>query len=761
MRLLGWILVVLAVSCSRPPTAGEEQSGEASAPVPEETAMESVAGVPGVSFEVALTGESYRMGEAMSLELRFSSTRPHTHELDAATYDRGGRLHIDTYHVTPSGGWRDPLAHYMASGLGEMGGLRATPVLGEEPYVITRDLAEYVHFSQPGTYTLVVDSARISSQGEDGEVQWNQVVRAEPVTLRVVEPEPEWQAETLAAALEILDDPKQPEEARVKAARSLRFLGTEAAARAMVERLGEDRFLHELMFGLLGTPHRRVAIDALEARVTAPDAGVSGTLLSTLARLEVWEASTEGPLGPYPHDGSAGAQSAWQKRSRAEQTALQEATVKHAERALAALKSKTAAARAETVTTLFELVQRWSSMEKGPDVSSFAGLGEAVQGSFGALTPELQRRMLQHQWRDLPRAGWDESLLAVYRDAKASDDLRSLALQRYAEVEPEAGRALILEEIREPRVIRRLIQRDVLMSLDDAEIPELDAPLLARLQAREGYEARILVAELIARYSSGDIAGPVEVYLEAMVDPAIEVEAPLLAYLLRVSPERAVALLEARLGPDATLRRHELLLKVAERYPDPGLEALAVEQLEHAHPRFVIGAARALALAGTSVGKEALWQRFDAWHEVWKDRAEELGPQVIGEHPHGVEIELERALWQSLAWAEGWVLTEEEGERLLELCVGASECGQAGHAARRWYAGPVGLTVHVQGSGEVKMSLGHPHEYGTLDALGEKLSQLRPETRIALTVWGATPKEEASLRADVKRLADAHGLVLP
>src|SRR5262245_47720630 len=58
----------------------------------------------------------FRQGELISLQLSFSSSQPKKYHLDNATYDRSGRLDIDTFHVDPASGVSDPLSDYFHFG---------------------------------------------------------------------------------------------------------------------------------------------------------------------------------------------------------------------------------------------------------------------------------------------------------------------------------------------------------------------------------------------------------------------------------------------------------------------------------------------------------------------------------------------------------------------------------------------------------------------------------------------------------------------
>ncbi len=105
-----------------------------------------------VSVELTVHGGRTRFfqGEVIPLELAFSSSTPERYRMDAARYDRSGRMTFESFHLEPVAGAVDPLRDYFATGIRIGGGLRTNPVLGEEPEVIELALNEWLRFGRPG-----------------------------------------------------------------------------------------------------------------------------------------------------------------------------------------------------------------------------------------------------------------------------------------------------------------------------------------------------------------------------------------------------------------------------------------------------------------------------------------------------------------------------------------------------------------------------------------------------------------------------------
>ena len=170
-----------------------------------------------------------------SLELEFSSTTPKRFTVDGATYDRSGRLTIDTFAIDRMDDVSDPMLDYFASAGGVIGGgLRGMGVLGDKPYAVTPELNEWFRFDKPGVYALSVTSRRAS----DDSVTPAAIVPVESntVSFEILPRDPGWEASELDAARRIADarDPSSSDARH--GCRMMRFLGTTAAVQEMVRR---------------------------------------------------------------------------------------------------------------------------------------------------------------------------------------------------------------------------------------------------------------------------------------------------------------------------------------------------------------------------------------------------------------------------------------------------------------------------------------------------------------------------------------------
>jgi hypothetical protein len=116
----------------------------------------------GAALTVRLTAgrSTYAMGEIIPLELEFRGRAGPDYFFSTASGDRlgGGR---ERYEVTPAGGSDDPLREYYSS-VGIVGSIPSGwhPLDGS-PFVVRVHLNEWVRFTKPGEYRLVVESTRL------------------------------------------------------------------------------------------------------------------------------------------------------------------------------------------------------------------------------------------------------------------------------------------------------------------------------------------------------------------------------------------------------------------------------------------------------------------------------------------------------------------------------------------------------------------------------------------------------------------------
>ncbi|MGD0760872.1 MAG: hypothetical protein ABR921_18390 [Candidatus Sulfotelmatobacter sp.] len=331
--LLGCCLVHAATAQSEfSPCIVETQglNGETSQPIVKGRGQyESVAS--DVTLRLTLTDSKtiYREGEIIPLSLAFTSASKGKYTVDSSTYDRSGRLNLETFCVAPDTG-RDPLVDYFGSGIwsGFVGGGLSSGFLplSLEPYVVKEELNEW-KVLPPGSYTLRVASDRIYASGltSSGVGARPLFVVSNCVTFQVVAATAEWQAGQLAQILATIDakqmkTPLKPPGFEVvnSEARALRFLGSEAATRELVRQLWLTNSW-DCQAGLIGSAHRAIAIEELRAAIQDSQHPATARMVQTLAVLEI-QSNPKFKLPPY----DTSTKEEWRKRQQAKNAAYNE-----------------------------------------------------------------------------------------------------------------------------------------------------------------------------------------------------------------------------------------------------------------------------------------------------------------------------------------------------------------------------------------------------------------------------------------------------
>src|SRR5215470_9927992 len=132
---------------------------------------------------IAKDQREFHIGETIPLELSFSSSVKNHYQLNLAQYDRSGRMNYEQFNILPIEGSVDPLPNLA----GIMGGLTSFKFLTTEPWTIKLDLNEWVRFTQPGEYRLVVSSTRVGIRNPSSPAGTSVVTaRSNEITLKIV-----------------------------------------------------------------------------------------------------------------------------------------------------------------------------------------------------------------------------------------------------------------------------------------------------------------------------------------------------------------------------------------------------------------------------------------------------------------------------------------------------------------------------------------------------------------------------------------------
>jgi hypothetical protein len=613
-----------------------------------------------VRFELALKdhGAIFQTGEIVPLSLSFSSTKEGRYTAMVATYDRSGRLHEEHYCVEPES--PDPLGTYYKTRGVMGGGLRGMQLLGEAPFLADAELNEWRSLPA-GHYHVHAISYRVSRPRDPEEDTPNnnvgETLRSNAVEFDVTEADPAWQREQLRAAVAVLDGkPSQDEERR--AARVLRFLNTQDAARELAKRFWglnqQQRAGWEFMFGLYGSPHRQVAVDAMQAELAVPDHAITREFLDVLVSLQLnGEAEWRNP--PTADSTNLTAVQAYWARRREREQALMKAAVTVV---LESLPRKTGSARALTLNGLL------AAGEQNPALAE--SVRPALIASWADLPAETREELILYRW---PAIAGPE-MLPILRKIVAEPPppartqqgmTRDAALKHLYELDPAAGREATLGDLQsgsaEPSVdvVRLLPKEDLVSAARQASKRIVDGG------------ARELDFELLDRYGEASALPAVKAAFEAGIGEwACAPQSAMLRYFLRVSPDDGVAQVKASLAARNDTGCYSVLL------PDlddqlPKVQPIAIGALDDPDPEVARSAVRALGRWGSKEAEAVLWERLKRFHKEWAGREDSLRFSPDGKSAGSRGAMLEQDLVTAIGQGTNWLAPPEKLALLKDL----------------------------------------------------------------------------------------------
>ncbi|HKE57193.1 MAG TPA: hypothetical protein VKB46_10840, partial [Pyrinomonadaceae bacterium] len=612
-----------------------------------------------VVFKISLATKQieFHIGEIIPVQLAFSSEVNNRYQINRAQYDRSGRMNYEEFKVLPADGAEDPLPTYK----GSMGGLTSYEFLTKDPWTIGLNLNEWIRFTRPGKYRLMIVSNRVavrdrSSQNGTRPLQ----VTSNEIALTIIEADDAWQKSTYKQAVATLNvpAPAKPSEldkyfaARRQAADTLRFLGTRDAIREMANRTSgksDENLEYVFSLGLIATPDREFARDAMSKALADPDQPIDSHFLYTLRRLS-------SPLNDQ----------AWRDQA-----------VKTIEQLINVLPEKRGKALAISLNTAVNEAWNVDALPK----STLEVLAKQLLSMFDQLPMEQRNQLLGQHWDKISSPALIPLLkryATAYRDypemresnAYDSLELSANALVRWYELDPTNARPAVIAEIMRPRP--RYGAR-VLGILPDENLPEVDAALAEHLASSEDLDGGSNLASLIARYATNSIEAQVLDQLDSHLGKwACAIQNPLLGYALRVDPvaarpriEKAIALR----GEHFTGCNQGVLGTAAKIHFDPLLEELAIPALDDPDPQVAMSAANLLGTFGSAAARPALWRRYADWTAKWAGHEDKF--QIVSGDPAYLENMSQLGLGQTLAQAltsgKSWLTDKTILERMLEM----------------------------------------------------------------------------------------------
>jgi len=713
--------------------------------------VKAAANPPGVTVTLTLPSGRTRFhrGEIVPLSAVFMGSSPGLYDLNTDNGSRDLLWSSDAFHVDNSAGAVDPLPVYYDREFGiaySGGGPRFQP-LSEKPVPISYTLNEWLRFDAPGHYRVYLTSGRVTDAAKRHEGLFFQghAVTSNAVEFEVLPDDPAWDAKTLQAALPFYNAQgynSRTDASQQAAIRTVRFLDTLDAARAMIARYGtfsdfdfaNARTYNQTRLGLFGFPKPGFVISEMELRISDPDFPISEQFIYDLAQAQFLAAYTQ-TIPRYVANDSAKEK---ERRDLIQQrlaalTALQE---QDRERLKAAAPTKRGKAGVVSLYALLMLDYQHQN------TAEYQNQVRALVPVFDDLTTEQQNGLLGYNWAALRGPDMLPVLRRLYAKPVSDEgvgnwqeseslDQHSLALRRLTELSPAEGRALLLTEIKS---VRPRVDLPTLCSLPDRTLPALDNILAANLEdcLRSGPEDWRITPRLVERYATASILPRVKAaYGDKGGKWACDIQSSLLAYFLRTDRTYGVMQLEKALAARKDTGCYRSALSdVAALQAGPDMERFAVAHLNDPDTAVAADAAKTLGAYGSAAAEAALWARMRAWHKQWAGKADQLSPNDTD--PSWGQGELEAVLVDSLATAPGWLMNEAQLQALDSLCVTRGAHQNVKSFLQDW-AQPVPIIYTNEPD---TWQVVQYHSLPSVTALENKLAQFPRGTRFQLSSSG-------------------------
>jgi hypothetical protein len=696
---------------------------------------------------------TYRVGERIPLELNFTGPDNKRFEINIASYDRSGRMECEEFNVAPTTGWADPLYTYFGSRNGYMGGgVTGFAPLSEKPTAINLNLNEWVRFDQPGVFTIVVTSRRVAdvATGRGGPFGSQATsLTSNSIQLRIIPATKAWQRAKLAAIVAELEaNPKPPgiEPDSLKAAvADLRFLGTAGAAQVMAQHLRDDNptQMYQCAFGLIGLRENLhpAALAAMNHLIDDPNFPVSGWFLNTMSVLQL-------------SDAVPAVEREERERHMQGDWAL----------ALQTLPAKEGTARAATAQTLL------SSRPKQMTLQQKTELAGILASSLKDLPRDKQVAELSYDWDVLRSADLLPELQQLARtpmkspgnnesNAYTTRELKSIALQRWFELDPVSAHEDALRQIGSPDPS---LTANSLAFLPREKLPQFEGLWADQFVAADDFQRETLFASLMARFGVGSAVARVREKANAKVGEwACAPQGAALAYLVEFDPESARPLVERAVkerGEGKTGCNQSVFQDIALYAMDPILTEVALETLDDPDPQVTMDALIYLMSYGDKSAEQPVWNRYVDWSERWRGHADVLGSREAGSNGNWQEIGLGENLARTLIASQGWLATPDLIARVLGRCVGEQMCTQLKQIADRAKAMP--YFVSAWRSGENQNYEIAQYSAKSLELLDAKIAQFPPGTQFSLTTTSPQNQDQMQLEDQVSALFEKNGMIL-
>ncbi|HEY5884787.1 MAG TPA: hypothetical protein VIT88_08880 [Pyrinomonadaceae bacterium] len=609
---------------------------------------------PGVEVRLSLADNktTYRIGERIPLVLEFTADRD---GYQVEVTPDGWQPTMDVITLSPMTGVTRWLDEYRgADRMGRHSFL--TQILSTtKPIRVEFPLNDTYRFDAPGEYSVQVSTRRLQSGSSS---QFNEVLITNRVQFKIEGMGESEEREEVRRLSGLLDQAKDWQtEARL--AQDLSFLTGNASTHEKVRRFIKSdgrsgNYAHHIQFGLFIARNRALVLQLLETAIRDEGTPVTWALLSTTSKLRMLRDYSNGSGAKTCLVMTIGAPNADPRMFQIQQAYLLELA--------ASLSERVGNSQTTTATTILMSLPKETESSNPVLMEVLTVLRE----QFDGLHVFSQEYLLRQYWERLKDPSLVPALEKMLEYAGQSNkNIHDTALKALLDIAPGKARKYLIAEIRDPQ---SLVEYDVLQSLPDQSLPEVDAALLLQLQTRA--ESKVNFdkvhlkhkATLAARYASAHIYSELMEFYKTN-DPKLDLEtrAALLAYVAKHNEPEALALIEEileNLQPDQDFN---FLPQFTHLYYSDAIDAILRKRLESDEPSVTSTAAYLISLHGPAANQKVLEARLERWKQQWSERSAEANANSQGR--------VEREIIMALGNAKSWKISPERYKELQRGCV--------------------------------------------------------------------------------------------
>jgi hypothetical protein len=190
------------------------------------------------------------------------------------------------------------------------------------------------------------------------------------------------------------------------------------------------------------------------------------------------------------------------------------------------------------------------------------------------------------------------------------------------------------------------------------------------------------------------------------------------------------------------------------------LENAAIRSLDSPDLEVVIDSIEILGKYGSARAEEPLFQRFQKWHDEWKDKAEELQSHIAVQRSESFNLQrrLEAAYREALVSGQGWYADKEKLKKIESLCLNNMEREQTSKLI-----GESELPKKRLGLNDLDWSFNiAQYRVKSLDAARAKLSQFPKGTIFSWTTCNSSKDSDRqkAIYEELKVYLSERGMIL-